>query len=67
MQAIEFRHPDGSPAGDPCVKLVQALLKEGVLIMPEAPEGHVLAFTPPIGVSHEEIAFSIQRIRRRLG
>jgi 4-aminobutyrate aminotransferase-like enzyme len=63
MQAIEFRHPDGSPAGDLGIKLVQALLKEGILIMPEAPEGHVLAFTPPIGLSEEEIVFSVSELR----
>lgn len=67
MQAIEFRHPDGSPAGDMGIKLVQVLLKEGILIMPEAPEGHVLAFTPPIGLSEEEIALSVQLLRHHLG
>ena len=64
MQAIELRHPDGSPAGDLGIKLVQALLKEGILLMPEAPEGHVLAFTPPIGLTGEEIAFSIDTLSR---
>jgi 4-aminobutyrate aminotransferase-like enzyme len=67
MQAIEFRHPDGSPAGDLGIKLVQALLKEGVLLMPEAPEGHVLAFTPPVGLSEEEVAFFIYRLHHHLG
>lgn len=66
MQAIELRHQDGRPAGDICIELVKGLLKDGILVLPDAPEGHVLALTPPIGISDEEIAFVVGRIRHRL-
>jgi 4-aminobutyrate aminotransferase-like enzyme len=66
MQAIELRHADGRPAGDICIELVKGLLKDGILVLPDAPEGHVLALTPPIGISDEEIAFVVERIRHRL-
>jgi len=66
LQGVELRLADGSPAGDLCIGLVQALLKEGVLIMPEAPEGHVLAFSPPLGLEAEEIAFAVDRVRHHL-
>jgi len=66
MQAIELRHPDGRPAGDICIELVKGLLKDGILVLPDAPEGHVFALTPPIGISDEEIAFVVDRIRHRL-
>ena len=45
---------------------MKELLKDGILALPDAPEGHVLALTPPLGVSREEIDFVIQRIRKRL-
>jgi len=66
MHAVELRHSDGSPAGDVCIELVKGLLKDGILALPDAPEGHVLALTPPLGVSREEIDFVVQRIRQRL-
>ena len=66
MQALELRHPDGRPAGDICIELVKGLLKDGILVLPDAPEGHVLALTPPLGISDEEIAFAVERIRVRL-
>jgi acetylornithine/succinyldiaminopimelate/putrescine aminotransferase len=66
MQALELRHPDGQPAGDICIELVKGLLKDGILALPDAPEGHVLALTPPLGISDEEIAFVVERIRTRL-
>lgn len=66
MQAIELRHADGRSAGDICIELVKGLLKDGILVLPDAPEGHVLALTPPLGISDEEIAFVVERIRTRL-
>ncbi len=66
MQALELRHPDGRHAGDVCIELVKGLLKDGILVLPDAPEGHVLALTPPLGISDEEIAFVVERIRVRL-
>lgn len=66
MQALELRHPDGRPAGDVCIELVKGLLKDGILVLPDAPEGHVLALTPPLGISDEEIAIVVERIRVRL-
>jgi 4-aminobutyrate aminotransferase-like enzyme len=66
MQAVEFRHPDGSPAGDLCVGLMNSLLKDGILVLPDSPEGHVLAFIPPLGLSAEEIDFTLDRLRHHL-
>lgn len=66
MQAVELRHADGRPAGDVCIGLVNALLKDGVLALPDAPEGHVLALTPPLGLAAEEVAFAVERIRHHL-
>ncbi len=62
MRAIELRHPDGSPAGDIAIRMVNSLLKEGIIILPDAPEGHVIAFTPPIITTTEELDFTVNKI-----
>lgn len=66
MRGIELRHPDGRPAGDKVVGLVTALLKKGLILLPDAPEGHVIALSPPFGVSRGEIDFAVSAIADHL-
>lgn len=66
LQAIELRHPNGAPAGDVAIAVVQTLLKEGLLLLPEGPEGHVIALSPPFGLADEEINFTVERLRNAL-
>lgn len=66
MRAIELRHLDGRPAGDIAIGIVSRLLKEGLILLPDAPEGHVLAFTPPITISGEEIDHTMAKLREAL-
>lgn len=66
MRAIELRHSDGRPAGDAAIAIVIRLLKQGLILLPDAPEGHVLAFTPPIGLTEEEIGFTVEAVRTAL-
>jgi 4-aminobutyrate aminotransferase-like enzyme len=66
MKGIEFRHPDGAPAGDLATRLVIALLKEGFILLPDAPEGHVLALTPPLTMTRGEMDAASRSIRRFL-
>ncbi|MGC4016700.1 MAG: aspartate aminotransferase family protein [Luteolibacter sp.] len=66
LQAIELHHPDGRPAGDIAISIVQDLLREGLLLLPEGPAGHVLALSPPLGLSGEEIHFVTDRLRQAL-
>ncbi len=62
MKGIELRHTDGSPAGDIAIRAVAELLKQGLILLPDAPEGHVLALTPPLTLTREEADHAIQRI-----
>ncbi len=66
MRAIELRHPDGRPAGDISIRVVTRLLKDGIIVLPDAPEGHVIAFTPPLGVSSGEIEYVADSLRKAL-
>lgn len=67
MQGIEFRHPDGRLATDISIPLVTALLKQGIIILPDAPEGHVIALTPPITITSPEIGYLAEKISTHLG
>lgn len=62
MIGIEFRNPDGSPASDQVIRMVIDLLKRGFIALPDAPEGHVLAITPPAVLSDCEISAAIDSI-----
>lgn len=66
MRAIELRHPDGRPAGDIAIATVIDLLKQGIIVLPDAPEGHVIAFTPPITLSEEEMILATGAISSAL-
>ena len=66
MKGIECREADGSPAGGRVVDLVIRLLKLGFIALPDAPEGHVLALTPPMVLTDAEIHGAVDRIGDRL-
>ncbi len=59
MKGIELRHPGGAPAGDIAFQTVTSLLKQGLLLLPDAPEGHVLALTPPLTITPGETDHAI--------
>lgn len=62
MKGIEFREADGSPASDLVISLVIRLLKLGFIALPDAPEGHVLALTPPVVLTQDEIDAAVDTI-----
>jgi 4-aminobutyrate aminotransferase-like enzyme len=47
--------------------LVKAMLRAGVIALPDGPKGDVLALTPPLGISGEEIDFTIEIIQTEIG
>ncbi len=66
MRGIELREADGSAAGEQVVRMVERLLKFGFIALPDAPEGHVLALTPPAVLADGEIAAAVDEIARQL-
>jgi 4-aminobutyrate aminotransferase-like enzyme len=66
MKGIELRHPNGQPAGNIVISLVTQLLKKGLILLPDGPLGDVIALTPPITVTPEEIDHSTQLIASTL-
>jgi 4-aminobutyrate aminotransferase-like enzyme len=53
-------------SGERVLNLAKALLRAGVIVLPDGPKGDVLALTPPLGISGEEITFLISNIRLEL-
>ena len=51
---------------EPAGPLLSVLLQEGLLFLADGPKGNVLSFTPPFGVSEEEVTHAVGVIRRLL-
>ncbi|MDD5349195.1 MAG: aspartate aminotransferase family protein [Chthoniobacteraceae bacterium] len=47
--------------------LVKQALRDGLIFLQSGPAGNVLAFTPPFAIADEEIAFTVERLRKSLG
>jgi 4-aminobutyrate aminotransferase-like enzyme len=60
MMGVQFE------SGERVLDLVKAMLKAGVIALPDGPKGDVLAFTPPLGISGEEMDFSIDLLHSLL-
>lgn len=58
MWGLELLEPAGA--------LLSVLLQEGLLFLVDGPKGNVLSFTPPFGVSEEEVTHAVGVIRRLL-
>ena len=50
-------------SGERVLDLVKAMLRAGVIALPDGPKGDVLALTPPLGISGEEMEFSMELVK----
>lgn len=53
-------------SGERALRAVKGLLRDGVIALPDGPLGDVVALTPPLSVSHEEIGFAVAALRKNL-
>ncbi len=63
MLGVELRHPDGSPAGDVAGQILTEMLKRGIILLAGGPEGNVLGFTPPFGLTDTELTFVVLQLQ----
>jgi 4-aminobutyrate aminotransferase-like enzyme len=63
MAGLELRRPDGAPAGAEALRVVQALLRRGYVLLPEGEHGEVISFTPPLTIGETDL----RRCVRALG
>jgi 4-aminobutyrate aminotransferase-like enzyme len=57
---------DGQPATALALSIVKNALRDGVLLLADAPTSHVLSFAPPFSIEDEEIAFVAERLQEHL-
>jgi len=55
MAGLELRRPDGAPAGAEALRVVQALLRRGYVLLPEGEHGEVISFTPPLTIGENDL------------
>lgn len=53
-------------SGEKVLSAVKSMLRQGVIALPDGPDGDVLALTPPFGVSAEEMDYLVGVIRNAL-
>jgi acetylornithine/succinyldiaminopimelate/putrescine aminotransferase len=53
-------------SGERVIDAVKAMLRAGVIALPDGPEGDVLALTPPLGISAVEVDFAVEVMRKCL-
>ena len=63
MLGVELKRADGNPAGQEAGKVLTTMLKSGVIMLADGPEGNVLAFTPPFDLSDDEIKFAVDALQ----
>lgn len=66
MIGVELRHADGSAAGDIAGQLLGEMLKRGVVMLADGPEGNVLAFTPPFYITLGELVYVVKQVEEVL-
>ena len=66
MLALELFHGDGAPAADIALGVVQRLLSDGFILLPEGAPANILAFTPPLTVGKLHITKLIRALGRAL-
>lgn len=63
MLGVELVGADGSPDGALAGAVMRRGLQDGLILLGGGPEGNVLSFSPPFGITDEEIAFLIEKLR----
>jgi len=66
MLGVELVKGDGTPFTALAIGIVKAALRDGILLLADAPTSHVLSLTPPFTIDDEEIAFVAARLQEYL-
>ena len=63
MIGVELRHSDASAAGDIAGRVLVEMMKRGIFMLADGPEGNVLAFTPPFTMQDDEFIFVMEQLQ----
>jgi len=62
MLGVELIKKDGSPHTELAISIMRRGLQDGLILLSGSPAGNVLSFSPPFGLSEEEIAFLVEKL-----
>lgn len=62
MLGLEIIDHNGAPNGSLAISIIINGLKDGLILLADGPDGHVLALAPPFAISDKEIIFLSERI-----
>jgi 4-aminobutyrate aminotransferase-like enzyme len=62
MVGVELTNSDGSPATDRAFAIIKKMLRRGFILLPEGEYGNVISFTPPLTISHAQLAAAVKAL-----
>lgn len=62
MIGVEFCDEDGGPAVGRGVRVAEAALREGLILLPAGHAGHVVELTPPVELTEEQTRYAIRTL-----
>ena len=66
MQGVELVESGGRPARALALRVADAALRRGVLLLGEGPDLNVLAFTPPLVITEAQLDFALDVVEEEL-
>ncbi len=66
MGGVELRDRDGQPAGPTALRVVQRLLSQGFVFLPEGNHGEVISLTPPLTIPERELSRALEALGKEI-
>ena len=66
MVGLEIRFADGSPATPLVLWLVKSMLRQSYVLLPEGNDAQVLAFTPPLTITENQLNRAVSALQTLL-
>jgi 4-aminobutyrate aminotransferase/(S)-3-amino-2-methylpropionate transaminase len=66
MVGVELRDRDGNPATPTGLRIVQAMLRRGFIVLPEGEHSEVISFTPPLTITKAQLSESVDALAEAL-
>ena len=62
MAGLELQRADGSPATAEALRVIEAMLHRGFILLPEGEHGNIISLTPPLTISEAQLANTIKTL-----
>ena len=62
MAGVELWKQNGSPATAASLRAINELLRRGFIFLPEGEHASVISFTPPLTISHAQLANAVNAL-----